>query len=116
MSTGDWSDISDPAWADGLRQAFEQARDTSRARLNMTDELLATQQWIDDLESRLESIEDPVERERAESWVAQARLNNKLGETDNHLLEHIAQLQEAVVVLADGMRDLQREVRELRGA
>ena len=46
---------------------------------------------------------------------AQARLNNKLGETDNHLLEHIAQLQEALLVLADGMRGLQREVRELRG-
>jgi chromosome segregation ATPase len=116
MSTGDWSDISDPSWADGLRRAFEQARDTSRARLELTDELLATQQWIDELESRLDAIEDPAERERAQAWVLQARLNNKLGETDNHLLEHIAQLQEAVVVLADGMRDLQREVRDLRGS
>ena len=115
MSTGDWSDIADPAWAERLRQAFEQARDTSAARLHMTDELLAAQEQIDELEARLETIEDPAERERAQSWVLQARLNSKLGETDNHLLEHIAQLQEAVLVLADGMRRLQVEVRELRG-
>jgi len=116
MSTGDWSDIADPAWAERLRQAFEQARDTSAARMEMTDDLLATQERIDELEARLEEIEDPAERERAQSWVLQARLNNKLGETDNHLLEHIAQLQEAVLVLADGMRRLQLEVRELRGS
>ena len=115
MSTGDWSDIADPAWAERLRQAFEQARDTSSARLHLTDELLAAQEQIDELESRLDTIEDPAERERAQSWVLQARLNNKLGETDNHLLEHIAQLHEAVLVLADGMRRLQLEVRELRG-
>ena len=115
MSTGDWSDIADPAWAERLRQAFEQARDTSAARMEMTDDLLATQERIDELEARLEEIEDPAERERAQSWVLQARLNNKLGETDNHLLEHIAQLQEAVLVLADGMRRLQVELRELRG-
>jgi hypothetical protein len=109
MSTGD---ISDPEWAEQLRQAFEQARETSAARLEMTDELVATQQWIDDLESRLDTIDDPAERDRAESWVAQARLNNKLAETDTHLLEHIAQLQEAVLTLADGMRGLQQELRE----
>ena len=114
MSTGDWSDIADPAWADKLRQAFEQARETSSARLEMTDELAATQQWIDGLEARLDEIDDPVERERAQTWVLQARLNNSLGETDNHLLEHIVQLQEAVLVLADGMRRLQLELRELR--
>jgi len=115
MSTGDWSDIADPAWAERLRQAFEQARDTSVARLQLTDDLLAAHDQIDELESRLETIEDPAERERAQAWVLQARLNSKLGETDNHLLEHIAQLQEAVLVLADGMRRLQLEVRELRG-
>jgi hypothetical protein len=115
MSTGDWSDIADPAWAERLRQAFEQARDTSTARVKMTDDLLAAQEQIDELESRLDTIDDPAERERAQAWVLQARLNSKLGETDNHLLEHVAQLQEAVLVLADGMRRLQLEVRELRG-
>jgi phage shock protein A len=115
MSTGDWSDIADPAWAERLRQAFEQARDTSAARVKLTDDLLAAQEQIDELEARLETMEDPAERERAQSWVLQARLNVKLGETDNHLLEHIAQLQEAVLVLADGLRRLQVEVRELRG-
>ncbi|HEX5617533.1 MAG TPA: hypothetical protein VFX51_03895 [Solirubrobacteraceae bacterium] len=115
MSTGDWSDIADPAWAERLRQAFEQARDTSTARVKMTDDLLAAQEQIDELEARLDGIEDPAERERAQAWVLQARLNSKLGETDNHLLEHIAQLQEAVLVLADGVRRLQLEVRDLRG-
>jgi chromosome segregation ATPase len=111
MSTGDLSGITDPAWADRLRQALEQARETSTARMRMTEDLLAASWRIDDLEARLEAIEDPEERERAEAWLLQARLNNKLGETDNHLLEHIAQLQEAVLTLADGMRALQQELR-----
>jgi chromosome segregation ATPase len=115
MSTGDWSDIADPAWAERLRQAFEQARDTSTARVKLTDDLLAAQEQIDELEARLDTIEDPAERERAQAWVLQARLNNELGRTDNHLLEHVTQLQEAVLVLTDGMRRLQVEVRELRG-
>jgi hypothetical protein len=116
MSSGDWSDIADAAWAERLRQAFEQARDTSTARIAMTDDLLATDERIDEMEAGLDDIEDDAERERLRTWVLQARLNNKLGETDNHLLEHIAQLQEAVLVLADGMRRLQIEVRELRGS
>jgi hypothetical protein len=115
MSSGDWSDIADAAWAERLRQAFEQARDTSTARIAMTDDLLATDERIDEMEAGLDGIEEDAERERLRTWVLQARLNNKLGETDNHLLEHIAQLQEAVLVLADGMRRLQIEVRELRG-
>jgi hypothetical protein len=112
MSTGD---ITDPAWAERLRQALDQAREASTARMRMTEDLLAAEWHIDDLEARLETIEDPAERERAEAWLLQARLNNKLGETDTHLLEQIAQLQEAVLVLADGMRGLQQEVRALRG-
>jgi len=85
MSTGDWSDIADPAWAERLRQAFEQARDTSSARLHLTDELLAAQEQIDELEARLDTIEDPAERERAQAWVLQARLNNKLLEPGDPL-------------------------------
>jgi hypothetical protein len=108
MSTGDWSNIEDPAWAEKLRQSLEHSRETSAARTEMTDELAATQQWIDGLESRLDTIEDPAERDRVEAWLAQARLNNKLAETDNHLLEQIVQLQEAVIVLADGLRRLQQ--------
>src|SRR5215212_4392616 len=114
MSTGDWSDIADPAWAEGLRQAFEQARDTSAARMRLTEDLLAADTRLDEMEAELEEIEDPAERERAQSWALQARMNSKLGETDQLLLAHIVQLQEAVLVLADGMRALQQEVRTLR--
>jgi hypothetical protein len=106
MSTGD---ITDPAWADKLRRALDEAREASTARMRIEEDLLAAEWRIDDLEARLETIEDPAERERAETWVLQARLNNKLGETDTHLLAHITQLQEAVLVLADGLRRLQGE-------
>ena len=115
MSTGDWSDIADPAWAERLRQAFEQARDTSAARMQLTEDLLAADSRLDEMEAEVEQIDDPAGRERAQSWLLQARMNSKLGETDQLLLEHIVQLQEAVLVLADGMRTLQQEVRALRG-
>jgi hypothetical protein len=115
MSTGDWSDIADPTWAERLRQGFEQAHNTSVAGMKLTDNLLASNERIDEMADKLDEIDDPDERRRVELWLEQARLNNKLGETDNHLLEQIAMLQEAVLVLADGMRRLHVELREARG-
>jgi chromosome segregation ATPase len=111
MST-DWSDIGDEEWADRLKASIEQARAASAARMELTDELLESDQRIDEMEAEVEGIEDPVARDRQHAAVLQARLNNKLGETDHYLLEQIVQLQEAVVVLADRVRALQSAVRE----
>jgi chromosome segregation ATPase len=111
MSTDDWSNIGDEEWADRLKQSIEQARSASAARLELTGDLLSSDQRIDEMEAEVQQIEDPVARDRQHALVLQARLNNKLGETDNHLLEQIVGLQEAVVVLADRVRDLQREMR-----
>ena len=110
MST-DWSNIGDEEWADRLKQSIEQARAASAARMELTDDLLSSDQRIDEMEAEVQQIEDPAARDRQHALVLQARLNNKLGETDNHLLEQIVGLQEAVVVLADRVRDLQREMR-----
>jgi chromosome segregation ATPase len=110
MSTEDWSNIGDEEWADRLKQSIEQARAASAARMELTDDLLSSDQRIDELEAEVQQIEDPVARDRQHALVLQARLNNKLGETDNYLLEQIVTLQEAVVVLADRVRELQREV------
>ena len=111
MRTDDWSNIGDEEWADRLKQSIERARSASAARLELTDDLLSSDQRIDEMEAEVQQIEDPVARDRQHALVLQARLNNKLGETDNHLLEQIVGLQEAVVVLADRVRDLQREMR-----
>ena len=111
MSTDDWSNIGDEEWADRLKQSIEQARAASAARMELTDDLLATDQQIDRMEAEVEQIEDPAARDRQHALVLQARLNNKLGETDNYLLEQIVTLQEAVVVLADRVRELQRVAR-----
>ena len=111
MSTDDWSNIGDEEWADRLKQSIEQARAASAARMELTDDLISSDQRIDEMEAEVQQIEDPVARDRQHALVLQARLNNKLGETDNHLLEQIVTLQEAVVVLADRVRDLQREMR-----
>jgi hypothetical protein len=111
MSTDDWSNMADEEWADRLRQSIEQARAASAARMDLSDDLLASDQRIDELEAEVESIDDPVARDRQHALVLQLRLNNKLGETDNYLLEQIVQLQEAVVVLADRVRRLQAELR-----
>jgi hypothetical protein len=107
MSTDDWSNIGDEEWAERLTQSIEQARAASAARAGLTDDLIATDQRIDDLEAAVEEIEDPAERDRQHQLVLQLRLNTMLGETDNLLLEQIVQLQEAVVVLADKVRRLQ---------
>jgi hypothetical protein len=107
MSTDDWSNIDDEEWAERLTQSIEQARAASAARAGLTDDLIATDQRIDELEAAVEEIEDPVERDRQHQQVLQLRLNTMLGETDNLLLEQIVQLQEAVVVLADQVRRLQ---------
>jgi hypothetical protein len=107
MSTGDLSNIGDEEWADRLKQSIEHARATSAARAGLTDDLVATDQRIDELEAEVASIEDPAVRERQHQQVLQLRLNTMLGETDNLLLEQIVQLQEAVVVLADKVRELQ---------
>jgi chromosome segregation ATPase len=111
MSTDDWSNIGDEEWADRLKRSIEQARAASAARMELTDDLISSDQRIDEMEAEVQQIEDPVARDRQHALVLQARLNNKLGETDNHLLEQIVGLQEAVVVLADRVRDLQREMR-----
>lgn len=111
MST-DWSDIGDDEWADRLKQSIEQARAASAARMDLTEELLESDQRIDEMEAEVAGIEDPVARDRQHTAVLQARLNNKLGETDHYLLEQIVQLQEAVVVLADRVRALQGTVRD----
>jgi hypothetical protein len=110
MST-DWSNIGDEEWAERLKGSIEQARAASAARMELTDERLWSDQRIDQMEAEVEAIEDPVERDRAHAAVLQARLNNKLGETDHYLLEQIVQLQEAVVVLADRVRALQNAAR-----
>jgi chromosome segregation ATPase len=110
MSTEDWSNIGDEEWADRLKHSIEQARAASAARMELTDDLLSSDQRIDEMEAEVQQIEDPVARDRQHALVLQARLNNKLGETDNYLLEQIVTLQEAVVVLADRVRELQREV------
>jgi septal ring factor EnvC (AmiA/AmiB activator) len=107
MSTEDWSNIDDAEWADRLKQSIEQAHAASAARMELTDELLETDQRIDEMEAEVAEIEDPVARDRQHAAVLQARLNNKLNETDHYLLEQIVQLQEAVVVLADRVRQLQ---------
>jgi hypothetical protein len=112
MSTDDWSNIGDEEWADRLKQSIEQARAASDARAGLTDDLITTDQRIDELESEVEEIEDPVARDRQHALVLQLRLNTMLGETDNLLLEQIVQLQEAVVVLADKVRQLQLELRD----
>jgi hypothetical protein len=111
MST-DWSDIGDDEWADRLKASIEQARAASAARMELTDELLDSDQRIDEMEAEVEGIADPVARDRQHAAVLQARLNNKLGETDHYLLEQIVQLQEAVVVLADRVRALQGAQRD----
>jgi septal ring factor EnvC (AmiA/AmiB activator) len=111
MST-DWSDIGDDEWADRLKQSIEQARAASAARMDLTEELLESDQRIDEMEAEVAGIEDPVARDWQHTAVLQARLNNKLGETDHYLLEQIVQLQEAVVVLADRVRALQSTVRD----
>jgi hypothetical protein len=108
MSTDDWSNIGDEEWADRLTQSIEQARAASAARMELTDDLLSSDQRIDEMETEVEQIDDPVARDRQHALVLQARLNNKLGETDTYLLEQIVTLQEAVVVLADRVRQLQR--------
>jgi septal ring factor EnvC (AmiA/AmiB activator) len=111
MST-DWSDIGNEEWADRLKTSIEQARAASAARMELTDDLLESDQRIDEMEAEVEQIEDPVARDRQHAAVLQARLNNKLGETDHYLLEQVVQLQEAVVVLADRVRALQSGLRE----
>jgi hypothetical protein len=111
MST-DWSDIGDEEWADRLKESIEQARFASQGRMELTGDLLESDQRIDEMEAEVAEIEDPVARDRQHAAVLQARLNNKLGETDHLLLEQIVQLQEAVVVLADRVRALQTAVRD----
>jgi len=111
MST-DWSDIGDEEWADRLKESIEQARFASQGRMELTSDLLESEQRIDEMEAEVAEIEDPVARDRQHAVVLQARLNNKLGETDHLLLEQIVQLQEAVVVLADRVRFLQGAVRD----
>lgn len=103
----DLANIDDEEWADRLKQSIEQARTASAARAGLTNDLIATDQRIDELEAAVEEIEDPAERDRQHQQVLQLRLNTMLGETDNLLLEQIVQLQEAVVVLADQVRQLQ---------
>jgi small-conductance mechanosensitive channel len=111
MSTDDWSNIGDEEWADRLKQSIEQTRAASAGRMELTGDLLASDERIDEMEAEVEQIEDPMARDRQHAMVLQARLNNKLGETDNYLLEQIVTLQEAVVVLADRVRELQRSAR-----
>jgi|SRR4051794_5897678 hypothetical protein len=112
MSTDDWSNIGDEEWAESLKHSIEQARSASAARAGLTDDLITTDQRIDELEAEVEGVEDPVAREHQRQQVLQLRLNTMLGETDNLLLEQIVQLQEAVVVLADKVRRLQVERRD----
>jgi serine phosphatase RsbU (regulator of sigma subunit) len=111
MST-DWSDIGDEEWADRLKESIEQARFASTGRMQLTQDLLESEQRIDEMEAEVEGIDDPVARGRQHAAVLQARMNNKLGETDHYLLEQIVQLQEAVVLLADRVRALQVEARD----
>jgi hypothetical protein len=111
MST-DWSDIGDEEWAERLKESFEQARFAATARMQLTQDLLESDERIDEMESDVAEIEDPVTRDRQHAAVLQARMNNKLGETDHYLLEQIVQLQEAVVLLADRVRALQAAARD----
>ena len=108
----DWSNIGDEEWADRLKESIEQARFASTGRMQLTQDLLESEERLDEMESEVAGIDDPVARDRQHAAVLQARLNNKLGETDHYLLEQIVQLQEAVVMLADRVRTLQGAARD----
>jgi hypothetical protein len=115
MSDADMADISDEDWNRRLREALEQSQAVIRQRMEVTADMLATEQKLDALEADINSIEDPAERLRQQKFLLQARLNHQLGTTDNALSASLGQLQELFLALADRMRRLQLEVRELRG-
>jgi hypothetical protein len=115
MSHEDMADISDEDWNARLREALEKSQVIIRERMGLTADMLATEQRIDAMEADLDSITDPTQRERQREFLLQARLTHELGKTDNAQSALIGQLQEMVLALADRLRRLQIEVRELRG-
>jgi HEAT repeat protein len=108
--------VESPDWYQRFEEICEEAEENSRKRMEILADILASDQRIDEIERALGKIADPLERARQEQWVSQARSNNQLTQLANQQAEQISQLQQALVIVAVRVGELEAEVRHLRGS
>ena len=106
--------MNDDEWSQRFKAIMDEAAKVTRQRMELAADMLASEQRIDEMERNTEAITDPVQREQERRFVQQAHLNNNFNVIANQQAERIDQMGQAIIVLADAVRSLEQEVRELR--